>query len=81
MKNTKRKSTKKRMNLVRRGVILPSSICPLCNQAEEMVHHLFVECKIAYQVWSMVSKWAGIQMVYNYDLIYHLLRFLLPHFN
>jgi len=40
------------MNLSRRGVILSSLLCPLCNQAEETIQHLFVECEIAFQVWS-----------------------------
>ena len=67
-----------RVNLHRRGIVLPSSMCPLCNQEEETVNRLFVECKVAYKVCVMVSKWVGVQVVYSNDMKHHLLQFTLP---
>lgn len=57
------------------------TMCPLCNQFEETIHHLFVECKIAYQVWMMVARWVGTHVVYHNNLKFHLLPFNLSHFN
>jgi len=56
-------------------------MCPLCNQEEETINHLFVECKVAYKVWLMVSKWVGVQVVYSNDMKQHLLQFVMPQFN
>ena len=38
------------MNLLRRGIILTSYLCPLCNQVDESTIHLFMECEVAYHV-------------------------------
>ena len=70
-----------RVNLHRRGIILPSLLCPLCNQSEESVTHLFGECTIAFKVWSMISTWVGLKTVYHKDLKQHLLHFTLCQFN
>jgi len=67
-----------RVSLSRKGLSLPSLMCPLCNQADETIYHLFVECNIAYLVWSMVSRWMGLQGTYHNDLKHHLVQFYLP---
>jgi len=54
---------------------------PLCDLVEETISHLFVECKIAFQVWLMVSKWVGKQSVYHSDMKHHLLQIGLFQFN
>jgi hypothetical protein len=34
--------------------------CQLCRRNLETVHHLFMECPVARQVWTEVSNWAGV---------------------
>lgn len=34
--------------------------CVLCDQEEECIFHVFLECKVTYQVWMNVYKWFGI---------------------
>jgi len=41
-----------RVNLSRRGVTVSTSNCALCHGWEESNQHLFLECKISYQVWN-----------------------------
>jgi len=70
-----------RVNLQRRGIIIPSLLCPLCNEVEESITHLFGESMIAFQVWSMISNWVGLNIVYHKDLKQHMLHFTLLQFN
>jgi len=66
---------------VNRREQLPTLMCPLCNLVEETVSHLFVKCKIAFQIWSMVSKWVGLHIIYHNDMKHHLIQFGLFQFN
>jgi len=49
-----------RANLIRRGVLVNSPLCALCNTLEESSQHLFLECVFAQRVWSMCYRWIGI---------------------
>ncbi|PWA93028.1 RNA-directed DNA polymerase, eukaryota, Reverse transcriptase zinc-binding domain protein [Artemisia annua] len=44
-----------RHNLDVRGIDLDSTRCPVCDDNIETAHHLFVECKVAADIWKMVS--------------------------
>ena len=46
-----------RHNLDVRGIDLDSTRCPVCDDNIETAHHLFVECKVAADIWKMVSTW------------------------
>ncbi|GKB81652.1 RNA-directed DNA polymerase, eukaryota, partial [Tanacetum coccineum] len=60
-----------RVNLVRRGVFLESTSCPLCESCEEDIDHVFFRCDLAqiimrricrwwdleWQIWSSFSEW------------------------
>ncbi|GJV40037.1 RNA-directed DNA polymerase, eukaryota [Tanacetum coccineum] len=46
-----------RTNLIRRGVSLESSSCPLCLSGEEDVHHVFFRCSLARDVLRRVCRW------------------------
>ncbi|PWA87350.1 reverse transcriptase domain, Reverse transcriptase zinc-binding domain protein [Artemisia annua] len=46
-----------RVNLIRRGVTLESSICPLCLSCEEDVHHVLFQCDLARAVLRRVCRW------------------------
>jgi len=51
-------------NLLRRGLLLMSDRCPLCGVEEELVRHLFFECRISWRIWGMCLKWLGIRRFY-----------------
>ncbi|GJV79478.1 RNA-directed DNA polymerase, eukaryota [Tanacetum coccineum] len=44
-----------RVNLSRRGVLLDSHLCPLCNAAMEDVQHVFFRCDVARTCSSLLS--------------------------
>nr|GEV26894.1 RNA-directed DNA polymerase, eukaryota [Tanacetum cinerariifolium] len=46
-----------RSNLVRRGVILDSSLCPLCGLVPEDIHHVLFRCDTAKLVFRRICRW------------------------
>ena len=68
-----------RVNLLRRGVPVTSTLCALCNLSEESSQHLFLACEFAQQVWSRCYRWIGILGPQNKDLMNHLMNFHLAH--
>nr|GEZ84741.1 RNA-directed DNA polymerase, eukaryota [Tanacetum cinerariifolium] len=46
-----------RSNLVRRGVVLDSSVCPLCGLVPEDIHHVFFRCDTAKLVFCRIYRW------------------------
>ncbi|GJU56595.1 RNA-directed DNA polymerase, eukaryota [Tanacetum coccineum] len=46
-----------RVNLSRRGVLLDSHMCPLCNAAMEDVQHVFFRCDVARVVLRKICRW------------------------
>jgi len=48
-----------RVNLVRRGVLLVCTLCPMCQERLENAQHLFCTCKIAQKVWDLCERWIG----------------------
>ncbi|XP_068486796.1 uncharacterized protein [Phaseolus vulgaris] len=58
-------------NLIRRGVAATSSLCVLCNTAEESSQHLFLECIYAQRAWSLCLRWIGILSVQHKDISVH----------
>ena len=42
-----------RINLIRRGVSVNSSVCTLCQASEEMTQHLFLDYTFAQRVWTL----------------------------
>ncbi|GJR41167.1 RNA-directed DNA polymerase, eukaryota [Tanacetum coccineum] len=46
-----------RVNLSRRGVLLDSHLCPLCNAAMEDVQHVFFQCDVARVVLRKICRW------------------------
>ena len=64
-----------RVSLSQRGMMLNSTVCPLCLLQEETCQHLFMVCKYAQQVWSQCLQWVGISFVEHHDLKRHFLSF------
>ncbi|XP_068498530.1 uncharacterized protein [Phaseolus vulgaris] len=57
--------------LSRKGVVLNTTVCALCQTKEESCQHLFLECKYALCVWSLCFKWIGILFVQQKDILSH----------
>ena len=60
-----------RLCLSRRGVALDSTLCGMCQAADESSQHLFLECKHSQSVWSLCFRWIDIQGVQHNDLKRH----------
>jgi len=41
-------------NMIRRGMVVGSSLCPLCLDGEETTKHLFITCNVVQRVWMNV---------------------------
>lgn len=48
------------INLLRRGVSLPSVTCPLCAEEDEDLEHLFFRCKTSLSIGYTFLQWLGI---------------------
>ena len=70
-----------RVNLVRRQVMMLSTVCPLCNNKDETVQHVFFECIVAQKVWDNCDRWIGIHSVRHNKAGSHLMNFYLIWFN
>ncbi|GJU06708.1 RNA-directed DNA polymerase, eukaryota [Tanacetum coccineum] len=46
-----------RVNLVRRGINIESSTCPICLTCEEDVNHIFFRCDLAQLVLRRICRW------------------------
>lgn len=49
-----------RVQLDRRGVDIPSLLCPMCNDCLESIDHVLVRCRISSMIWERVFKWWGL---------------------
>lgn len=66
-----------RVCLSRRGVMMNSTLCALCQLKEESCQHMFLECRYAQWVWSLCFKWIGISFIQQNDLKMHFQSFYL----
>nr|GEY55309.1 RNA-directed DNA polymerase, eukaryota [Tanacetum cinerariifolium] len=46
-----------RVNLERKGVEISSILCPSCHLDVETVNHIFFNCELAKDLWSLLNKW------------------------
>ncbi|XP_071687371.1 uncharacterized protein [Rutidosis leptorrhynchoides] len=46
-----------RTNLEKRGVTITSSQCPFCDGNQEVIDHIFVDCKFIVPLWRNVISW------------------------
>jgi len=60
-----------RDNVIRRGVALSSSVCPLYKEEEEIVEHLFLQIKFSSLVWNKCYRWIDIMFEQHDDLRCH----------
>ena len=45
------------------GVSLPSTLCRLCNLADETTDHVLFNCEFSHQVWRSCGDWLGEEVV------------------
>lgn len=62
-----------KLNLELRNVLAPkeSTLCPMCNRAEESSTHLFLHCHLMDKVWSKVMWWLDNFFVIPPNLFVH----------
>nr|GEZ81557.1 RNA-directed DNA polymerase, eukaryota [Tanacetum cinerariifolium]GEZ81579.1 RNA-directed DNA polymerase, eukaryota [Tanacetum cinerariifolium] len=46
-----------RENLMRRGVVIESTDCPICSLVQEDVHHILFQCDLAHSVLRRICRW------------------------
>ncbi|KAK9054566.1 hypothetical protein SSX86_025645 [Deinandra increscens subsp. villosa] len=56
-----------RDGLARRGIYIPSLICPLCEEADESSEHLFSGCRVALDIWSLLSHWCKVANFFTFS--------------
>ncbi|MFS7935487.1 putative reverse transcriptase zinc-binding domain-containing protein [Helianthus anomalus] len=59
--------------LAARGVPFESLVCHACNQENECINHMFIECLYVKSLWRLTSNWTGINLV-SVASIYALLK-------
>jgi len=64
-----------RVNLIKRGVLVNSPLCALCNMLEESYQHLFLDYVFAQRVWSRCYRWIGILGAQNRGIKNHMENF------
>ncbi|GKB05296.1 RNA-directed DNA polymerase, eukaryota, reverse transcriptase zinc-binding domain protein [Tanacetum coccineum] len=60
--------TPTRWNLSRKGIEVPSLLCPLCNISPETSAHLFWSCSMVTSIWRLVFKWIDLTFPYANSL-------------
>ncbi|GJX38186.1 RNA-directed DNA polymerase, eukaryota [Tanacetum coccineum] len=55
-----------RSNLARRGVLVPSSSCLICNVSDEDLAHLLFRCDLAIEVTRLVYRWWNLVSIPTY---------------
>jgi len=66
-----------RLNLEKRGIIIPTNLCHLRKKAEESVQHVFVSCEVEQKVWDNCDRWIGISSVRQHTIVNHYQNFYL----
>ncbi|GKB48277.1 RNA-directed DNA polymerase, eukaryota [Tanacetum coccineum] len=44
-----------RINIMERGIDIPSILCSICNSQQEDAEHLFLHCEVASQIWHRIG--------------------------
>ncbi|XP_071731784.1 uncharacterized protein [Rutidosis leptorrhynchoides] len=48
--------------LEKRGIVLDTLLCPMCNNVPESIDHAILSCKTAQEVWEGIHKWWKINL-------------------
>ncbi|GJT78985.1 RNA-directed DNA polymerase, eukaryota, reverse transcriptase zinc-binding domain protein [Tanacetum coccineum] len=52
-----------RLNLSRRGIDIPSILCPICDRVTESSRHLFFECHFAKDIFRKICRWWNVDFL------------------
>ncbi|GJU21172.1 RNA-directed DNA polymerase, eukaryota, reverse transcriptase zinc-binding domain protein [Tanacetum coccineum] len=52
-----------RLNLSRRGIYIPSILCPICDRVMESSRHLFFECHFAKDIFHKICRWWNVDFL------------------
>ena len=50
-----------RVNLGSRGIVMESTLCPMCLEAPETVQHVFAGCKEIDGIWPLIARWWDVE--------------------
>lgn len=64
-----------KVNLVKRGITVESSIYNMCGKDVKTTSHLFCTCKVAWLVWSKCYEWVGLTSTVHQDPKLHFSHF------
>ncbi|KAM0036124.1 putative RNA-directed DNA polymerase [Helianthus debilis subsp. tardiflorus] len=56
-----------KVELVKRGVYIPNTLCVWCDYHEETSMHVLADCIIAINVWERIGKWCGLEPIYAFE--------------
>ncbi|XP_076940458.1 uncharacterized protein LOC143609645 [Bidens hawaiensis] len=56
------------VQLVKRGVMVTSAICPISEEDLESAEHLVVSCQFAQSVWCIISSWCKISPFFAFSV-------------
>jgi len=48
-----------KLDLVRRGIVVESILCPMCGREDEDTNHLFFRCREVWGIWNICNIWVG----------------------
>ncbi|KAJ0455782.1 putative reverse transcriptase zinc-binding domain-containing protein [Helianthus annuus] len=57
-----------RVELIKRGITLPSDSCILCDSELETTIHLFTGCFFSAEIWSRIEFWCRLSPIYAFDV-------------
>jgi len=49
-----------KVNLERHGIGIENNLCCFCRQLEKSTNHLFLGCRVAWQIWNLCYDWLGV---------------------
>ncbi|GJS00841.1 RNA-directed DNA polymerase, eukaryota, reverse transcriptase zinc-binding domain protein [Tanacetum coccineum] len=52
-----------RLNISRRGIDIPSILCPICDREVESMSHLFFKCHVATDIFKKICRWWNVDFV------------------
>ncbi|XP_076948891.1 G-type lectin S-receptor-like serine/threonine-protein kinase At1g67520 [Bidens hawaiensis] len=56
------------IELVKRGIMVTSAVCPICEEEVESVEHLMISCQFAQDVWSVISSWCKVPPIFAFSV-------------
>ncbi|GKA78844.1 RNA-directed DNA polymerase, eukaryota [Tanacetum coccineum] len=60
-----------RLNISKRGIPIDSILCPTCDIAVESSRHIFFQCKIATELFRMITNWPSINSFWKEYAMFH----------